>query len=99
MKKPVQIREYLDDDTQEVRLGIVVAGELFDWAIGSRGETERRLYEKMSDPSVVRAIKGETIRKFLEHFSEFLGFKVNLKQVNEALKQGWIEVPNGMVHD
>lgn len=93
MKKIVKISEYIDEDSGETRRGLVVDGELFDWSMGLGKETSA-LYMQLKmnkDPNFRKILKGETIKQFMSNLSEFLGRKVTIQEINEAIEKGEME--------
>ncbi len=68
---------------------IVVDNEVFDWTI------EKKDIKKAQDfcrehPDTKQSVLGDLQTHFIESFSEFLGHKVELKEINKAIKDGYI---------
>lgn len=65
---------------------LVVDGEGFDWAAE---DFSARINQ---DPAIKNNCIGSIIQHFVKCFSEFIGKQVTLKEINIAIKQGFIEV-------
>jgi hypothetical protein len=70
---------------------IVVDNEAFDWEIDPSHIKSVETKIK-NDPLMKENFIGDIFNHVVESFSEFLGKKVSLKDINEALERGWIEV-------
>jgi len=91
MKKfTFEIQEVYDPDTQEQFRALVVDEDLFDWGI-TKSDLDNAKKLCGNDPFFKKSIQGDICRFFLNSLSEALGVEVTLSQVNEALKQGYLE--------
>lgn len=67
---------------------ILIDDEPFDWDLDESSIDEAN--QHCGSPHFMRAIHGDIMRHFLSSLSEVLGFEPTIKQVNEALKRGFI---------
>jgi len=91
MKKfKFEIQEVYDPDTQAQYRVLVINGEVFDWGVN---DSDLANAKKLcgNDPFFKKSIQGDICRFFLNCLSEVLETEVTLGQVNEALKQGYLE--------
>jgi len=90
MKVKVEIKDYKDEDTGFEYRALFVDGVVFDWGMDNasllraKKFARNKLYEK--------SIIGDIQKHFLECFSEFIGQKVTLKDVINAIESGEIEI-------
>lgn len=63
---------------------IVVENEAFDWEVQPE--------QLKNDPMLKESFLGNIFSHLTSCFSEFLGKKVSLKEINDALEKGYIEV-------
>jgi hypothetical protein len=84
MRKDVSIHEI-----EGVRI-IVVGNEAFDWGVDERDFKTARVKSR-NDPALKENFLGSIEKHFVNCFSEFVGRQVTLKEINQALEQGWIE--------
>ena len=70
---------------------IILDNEGFDWEIDPK---QLRLVEISigNDPAMKESFIGNMLNHFVTCFSDFLGKKVSLKEINDALEKGCIEV-------
>ena len=68
---------------------ILIDGEIFDW--GLEEESLEQANQYASNEEILKAIQTDIRKYFLECIGEYLGFVPTMKQVNEALKLGYIE--------
>ena len=85
MQKSLQIIEV------ENKKYIVLENEAFDWEVDP---TEIRKVEISikNDPPMKESYIGSIFNHLTSCFSEFVGKKVSLKEINDALEKGYIEV-------
>jgi hypothetical protein len=85
MKKQVSIH-----DIEGVRY-IVVGNEAFDWGV----EESHFLRAKSTcnnDPTLKANFLGSIEKHFVSCFSQFIGRKVKMEEINESIERGWIDV-------
>ena len=70
---------------------IIVENEGFDWEIESEQLRKVELSIK-NDPLMKENLIGNMFNHFVSCFSDFLGRKVSLEEINDALEKGYIEV-------
>lgn len=68
---------------------IVVDNEAFDWSI-EPDQVKHIQFQINNDPTMKDTYVGNILTHFTSCFSEFLGRKVSLKDINEALERGYI---------
>lgn len=68
---------------------ILINDEVFDWGIDE--DALKQANELASNPNALKAIHLDIKNYFLECLETYLGFKPTMKQVNEALKNGYIK--------
>lgn len=70
---------------------IIVENEGFDWEIDPK---QLRMVEISisNDPAMRESFIGNMLNHFVDCFSDFIGKKVSLKEINDALEKGYIEV-------
>lgn len=70
---------------------IVLENEAFDWEV--QPEQLKIIEIKIkNDPALKDSFIGNVFNHLTSSFSEFIGKKVSLKDINDALEQGFIEV-------
>ncbi len=85
MFKKVQLQEVNGTNV------IVVGTEVFDWAVEKEDIKKAQDFCK-EHPDTKQSVLGDLQAHFIESFSEFLGHKVELKEINKAIKDGYIEI-------
>jgi hypothetical protein len=70
---------------------IIVENEGFDWEIEPEQLRKVEISIK-NDPVMKENFIGNMLNHFVTCFSDFLGKKITLKEINEALDKGYIEV-------
>jgi hypothetical protein len=70
---------------------IVSDEEAFDWEVEDQQLKNIELMIK-NDPSMKDNFIGSLFNHLVVSFSEFIGKKVSLKDINDALERGYIEV-------
>ena len=93
MKKSFIVTRYYAPDTKTSQKVIFVDDELFDWGIEEEALEQARKFSK-NDEGIQTAIHGDIQKYFLDSLSEFLGHTITLKEVNEAIENGFIECKN-----
>jgi len=68
---------------------IVVDGETFDWDLDDEAIEEANRHADR--PEFMRAIHNDIMGHFLSSLSQVLGFSPTMRQVNEALRRGFIK--------
>jgi hypothetical protein len=68
---------------------IVVDNEAFDWNIDPEN-VKKVEFQIKNDPSMKDNYIGSIFHHFTKCFSEFLGKKVSLQDINEAIEKGYI---------
>lgn len=70
---------------------IVLENEAFDWEV--QPEQLKTIEIKIkNDPSLKDSFIGNVFNHLTSSFSEFIGKDVSLKEINDALEKGYIEV-------
>lgn len=67
---------------------IFIDGEPFDWQLDEEAINEAN--KQSANEQFMRAIHLDIMGHFIDSLSEVLGFRPTMKQVNEALKSGFI---------
>jgi hypothetical protein len=67
-----------------------VENEGFDWEI-EPGQLRMVEISIKNDPTMRENLIGNLFNHFVDSFSDFLGKKVTLKEINDALEKGFIE--------
>jgi len=70
---------------------IVVDGEAFDWQVTPE-QIHKAEFLIKNDPSVRQGFIGNIFRHICESFSQLVGRKVSLKEINDAIENGYIDV-------
>lgn len=65
---------------------IFIDDEMLDWSIDMSSFVEA---VKMG-PTFMRAVQRDIERHFIDSVSDFLGRKVTMEDIKEAIKTGWI---------
>jgi hypothetical protein len=68
---------------------IVVDNEAFDWNIEPEF-VKMVVFQIKNDPEMKDNYIGSIFQHFAKCFSEFLGRKVSLQDINEAIEKGYI---------
>ena len=69
---------------------IALDSEAFDWNIEEEDLKTCQIISK-NDPEMKENFIGNIQKHFVACFSEFLGRPTSLKEINLAIKDGWIE--------
>lgn len=76
--------------TVEGKKYIVLENEAFDWEV--EPEQVRVIEIKIkNDPAMKESLIGSLFNHFTSCFSEFVGKKMSLKDINDSLERGYIE--------
>jgi hypothetical protein len=65
---------------------VYINDEEFDWSIDISSFREAR---KMG-PQFMKAVQDDIAKHYVESISDFLGRKITIQEVIEAIKTGWI---------
>lgn len=76
-------------DEHEGQKVIFINNEMFDWGIDENALSQAN--EFASNPNSLKAIHFDIKNYFLECLEDHIGFEITMKEVNEALKVGYIE--------
>ena len=68
---------------------IVTGGDVFDWGLDDDSIDHANRFSSNKD--TMKAIHADIRKYFLESLGEYLGFEVSMKEVNEALRTGYID--------
>lgn len=68
---------------------ITVDNEAFDWEVDS-DQLKNISFKIKNDPSMRESFIGNIIKHMASCFSEFVGKKVSLKEINDAIERGYI---------
>ena len=91
MKKyKVEIHEVYDPDTEKKYRALYFDGALFDWGMDPLELRQAKSFCD-NDPFLKKSIHGDICKHFLNCLSEVFERKVTLKELNAAIKQGYIE--------
>lgn len=85
----IEIQSHTDEETGEEYRALFVDGILFDWGLDKTSLQEARTLSE-SNPTIQKSVQGNIQQHFLESFSEFLGRKITLLEVNVAIETGKI---------
>jgi hypothetical protein len=69
---------------------IVVDNEAFDWELEPE-QIKSLEFKIKNDPAMKDSFIGNIFNHLTTCFSEFLGKKVSLKEINDAIEKGFIE--------
>jgi hypothetical protein len=67
---------------------ILVDGGVFDWGLDDDAINDANRHADKEE--FMRAIHNDIMNHFLNSISEVLGFRPTMRQVNEAIKRGYI---------
>jgi len=85
MRKKIAIHEH-----QGMRI-LAVDNEAFDWGLNEEQYKKAQFVIK-NDPEMKENYVGDIQKHFIKSMSEFLGKQVTLKEINDAIEKGFIEV-------
>jgi len=68
-----------------------VESEAFDWQVTPE-QLQFAAISIKNDPSMRQSYIGNIFKHITDCFSEFVGKKVSLKDINDAIENGYIEV-------
>jgi hypothetical protein len=68
---------------------IKIDGDVFDWGLDDDALAQANQHALSKD--TMKAIHSDIKNHFLDCLSEHLGFRPTMKQVNKALKEGFID--------
>ncbi len=71
---------------------IVVDNEAFDWEVADLQEIEIKI---KNDPLMKENFIGSVFNHLTKCFSEFVGKQMSLKDINDALERGYIDLTRG----
>lgn len=66
---------------------LVVDNEVFDWGVDNIEDINFKI---KNDPLMKHNFIGSIVKNFTDCFSEFIGRKITLKEINHAIKKGEI---------
>jgi carbon monoxide dehydrogenase subunit G len=84
-KKRFEVKMRLHPDGS-IEKQIFIGGEMLDWSVDSSSFLEA----KKMGPQYMRAVQDDIAKHFIESVGEFLGRRVTLDDIKEAIKTGWI---------
>ncbi len=90
MKKKFEILDRILPESGQVEKALFIGGEIFDWGIED-GALDNAIKTVGDDPTMKKALYGDIQRYFLDSLAEFLGYKISLAEVNEAIEKGCID--------
>jgi hypothetical protein len=73
----------------EGRKCIMAGGEVFDWGLEESAIADANQFSSNKD--VMRAVHSDVQEFFLSCLEEQMGFRMGIKEVNEALRRGYVE--------
>lgn len=73
--------EVMQDENQKI---LIIDGVAFDWALDDESIEQANLQKNL------KAVHGDIQNHFLDSLEEVLGFRPTMKQVNDAIKEGFI---------
>lgn len=68
---------------------LAINNEAFDWGIDEESFKKVQTIAK-NDPEVKKNYIGSIQKYFVKCFSEFIGKEITLKEINQAIKRGYI---------
>lgn len=68
---------------------LMIGDDVFDWALDEEALTQANQYAL--NKGMMKAIHSDIKNHFLDCLAEHLGYKQTMKQVNDALKEGFID--------
>ena len=68
---------------------IAIDDEMFDWSIDP-DEFQKAIIAAKGDSWLQHNFINNIKKCFMDYFSEFIGRPASLKEINEAIKNGWI---------
>lgn len=84
MKINFEIKDYQGEKV------IQIDQDIFDWRLDDDALDQANEFAS-SNPNALNSIHQDIKNYFLECLEEFTGFKMTMKEVNQALKFGYIE--------
>lgn len=89
MKKIEFISKYSEEFNKNIK-ALTVDGEIFDWGLELDSWSEaKKVISQHSE--LTETVTTSILNHFCECFSEFVGKNMNLEEINEAIKRGYIE--------
>ena len=68
---------------------LMIGDDIFDWALDDDALAQANQYAPSK--SMMKAVHADIKNHFLDCLTEHLGYKPTMKQVNDALKEGFID--------
>lgn len=90
MKRTLTVSTVTQEETKEKHNAIFVDGQMFDWYIDRASLAEAKKFAQ-NDPVIKRSIYADIQSHFMQCFCDFIGKKVTLSELNEALITGRID--------
>ena len=90
MKRTLTVSEVSHAETGEKYNAIFIDGQMFDWYIDRESLDEAKRFAQ-NDPIIKKSIYADIQSHFMHSFCEFIGKKVTLEELNEALMTGRID--------
>lgn len=89
MKRTITIEKFTNPETKERYKAIFIDGQVFDWHIDRKSLVEAKRFAQ-NDPVMKQSIYTDIQSHFMHSFCEFIGKKITLEELNEALMTGRI---------
>lgn len=90
MKRTLTIEQVTHPETNEKYNALFIDGQMFDWYIDRESLVEAKKFAQ-DDPVIKRSIYADIQTHFLQSFCDFIGKKITLNELNEALTTGRID--------
>lgn len=94
MKATVHLKKIFSQDCGKEINALFINGFLFDYLIESDSLKQAAIY-CANNPNLKKSVCGDIQKHFLDCFSEFVGRIVDLAEVNKAIRDGEIDIPEG----
>ena len=86
----VTINEVYNPETEEKYNALYFNGELFDWGLDEKELIKAKDF-CCEDNFFMKTIHGDICKYFTSCIEEILGKQVSIKEINEAIKKGYID--------
>lgn len=91
MFKKLEIIDVFNEEFKKTIKAIVIDGELFDWGIDINSFNQmRQMIQKHKE--MAETVSMSIINHFIECFSDYIGKKITLEEIIDAIKSGYIEI-------
>jgi hypothetical protein len=85
-RKTLEIKQHPDGYK-----AIYIDGVLFDWGLEPEDIERAKKFSRHSQ-TLKETLQRDIRKHFTDSFAEFLGKAISLKEINDSIERGWIEV-------